>query len=162
MEFLKKVNQEIHPNIDIFNENQRDQLNFTYKSYLMNDTYWSATQVMNGLNETEKRKLSYHLEDLMIACSFNSNPCSAKDFEWYFDSVYGNCWMFNSGLNLNTSQNIPLLFSSFPGEEYGFQLSLYVNFYQNLASFNSYSIFSMLGGLGALIRIENKLNEKTL
>ena len=55
MEFLKKVNQELHPNIDIFNEDQMSYLNYSYKFYLMNDTYWMATKMMNFLNEKEKR-----------------------------------------------------------------------------------------------------------
>jgi len=150
MEFIKKVNKELYPNIDIFNENQMNQLNFTYKSVLINVIYRQAKAKMNKLNETEKRKLSHSLDDIMSDCSFNIQPCSANDFKWFFEPFYGNCWIFNSGLNESSGKKAPLLFSSFPGEIYGFQIKLYVNFYKNLSIFNSY-----FGGLGVLIRIDN-------
>ena len=40
---------------------------------------------MNELNETEKRKLSHSLDDMMSTCLFNQQPCAVDDFTWYFD-----------------------------------------------------------------------------
>ena len=86
MEFLKEISQELYPNIDIFNENQMNQLNFTFKSTSINVIYRQALAKMNKLNETEKRKLSHSLDDIMPDCYFNIQRCSANDFKWYFAS----------------------------------------------------------------------------
>lgn len=51
------------------------------------------------LNDTEKKKLGYPFEDMLIDCKFEANTCSASEFEWYYDYNYGNCYRFNSGLS---------------------------------------------------------------
>ena len=144
VEFLKQINKDLYPNIDIFNESQMIKLNFSLKNELINGIKNSARYKMNSLNETEQKQLSHSLKDMMPSCYFNQEECSAKHFDWYFDPYYGNCWTFNSG------QKGPLVNNSFPGEFYGFRMDLYVNFFDKLNSINSYS-----GGLGALIRIGN-------
>jgi hypothetical protein len=152
-EFIKKVNKDSgeFSEIDIFNETQMDNFNFSYKySSIYPSIYRQALTKMNKLNETEKRKLSHSLANIMPDCTFNIQSCSANDFKWFFDLAYGNCWIFNSGINESTLDKVPLFFNSFPGETYGFQVKLYVNFYKNLSIFNSIS-----GGRGALVRIDN-------
>ncbi len=72
------------------------------------------------------------------------------DLAFIFDPWYGNCWTFNSGLNSTSCQRVPIALSSLPAEVYGLQMSFYVNYYRNLSQINT-----ILGGLGALIRIEN-------
>jgi hypothetical protein len=62
----------------------------------------------------------------------------------------GNCWIFNSGHN-QTDQRVPLSSNSFPGVISGLQTAFYVNFCENLTTFNSFSG----GGLGALVKIDN-------
>jgi hypothetical protein len=49
------------------------------------------------LNDTEKKKLGYPFEDMLIDCKFEASTCSASEFEWYYDYNYGNCYRFNSG-----------------------------------------------------------------
>jgi hypothetical protein len=150
VEFLKQINQDITLAIDIFDESSLSHSNFTNKMSLLANVYYRAIFKMNSLNETEKRKLSHPLEDLIQNCYFNAQPCSASDFAWYFDPFYGNCWMFNSGRNAE-GKKIPLNFVSFSGEFYGLNIFFYVNFYKNLTTLNSYNG----GGLGALVRIDN-------
>jgi hypothetical protein len=149
VEFLRKVNREFNRTMDIFDE-KNNELKTLDKVNLIANIYYRAIFKMNSLNETEKRKLSRPLEDLIQNCYFNAQPCSASDFAWYFDPFYGNCWMFNSGRNAE-GKRVPLSFNSFPGEFYGLNLIFYVNFHKNLATINSYNG----GGLGALIRIDN-------
>jgi hypothetical protein len=150
VEFLRTINQEYDQSVDIFDENQTNQLNVSFKSELIINVYYRAIFKMNSLNETEKRKFSRPLEDLIQNCYFNAQPCSASDFAWYFDPFYGNCWMFNSGRN-KSGHEVNLGYNNFPGEFYGFSVIFYVNFHKNLATLNSYNG----GGLGALIRIDN-------
>ena len=109
---------------------------------------------MSGLNETEKKKLSRPIEEILVPpfCSFNIQKCTFDDFSWYFDAWYGNCWIFNSGYN-RTGHKVPLVTNSQPGEAYGLQMSLYVNYYDNLSIFNSNPFYG--GGLGAVLRKDN-------
>jgi hypothetical protein len=53
------------------------------------------------LNNNQKKKLSFQLEEMLIICQFSNSDCTAQDFEWYYDYLYGNCYKFNSGKNLN-------------------------------------------------------------
>ncbi len=142
LEFLKQINQEFYPYIDIFDDEQMSQLDFESKYRLIGNFNYLAVNKMNSLNETAKRRLSHSLEDMMPTCSFNMQQCLlAKDFSWYFDPFYGNCWIFNLG---NQRSN------SVPGVAYGLRMSFYVNFNQKLTTINSNG-----GGLGALLRIDN-------
>jgi hypothetical protein len=150
VEFLKKINQQFTNAIDIFNEVEMSKLDFETKSNLLLNIHWLGIYQMNGLNETEKRKLSHPLEDILISCYFNTQSCDVNDFTWYFDPHFGNCWIYNSGQN-RTGQRVPLSSNSFPGVIFGLQTGFYVNFYENLTTFNSFTG----GGLGVLVRIDN-------
>ena len=134
--FLKQINSDFIPSIDIFDETQMNQLDFPTKSYMINYINTLASNKMNSLNETEKRKLSRPLEDILASCSFNQQTCSFNDFSWYFDPWLGNCWQFNTGLNVSTNEKINLRSNSAQGFIYGLQLIFYVNFNENLTLFN--------------------------
>jgi amiloride-sensitive sodium channel subunit beta len=36
---------------------------------------------------------------MFIFCKFNTKPCIQKDFKWYFDFDYGNCYKYNFDIN---------------------------------------------------------------
>jgi hypothetical protein len=148
-EFLRQLNREFYPDFDVFNSEQMSQLTYKEKYGLIGKFKLMAVYKMNGLNETEKRKLAHPLEEILFSCSFNFLHCEANDFTWVFDPWYGNCWIYNSGFN-RTGQKVPFISSSLPGLTYGFQMSVYVNFYKNLTLINSYA-----GSVGALVRFEN-------
>jgi hypothetical protein len=148
-EFLRQLNREFYPDFDVFNSEQMSQLTYKEKYGLIGKLKLMAVYKMNGLNETEKRKLAHPLEEILFSCSFNFLHCEANDFTWVFDPWYGNCWIYNSGFN-RTGQKVPFISSSLPGLTYGFQMSVYVNFYKNLTLINSYA-----GSVGALVRTEN-------
>lgn len=42
------------------------------------------------------------LDQMLITCQFDDEPCSPSDFYWFHDYDYGNCYTFNSG---NSDQN---------------------------------------------------------
>ena len=142
--FLKQINRDSYPYFDIFDETQMNQLDFQTKWNMIKAISFMAKYKMNDLNEIEKRKLSRPLEDILLICEFAGRSCSAKNFSWYFDPWYGNCWQFNTGLNET------LKYVSYPGAIFSFNMYFYVNFNENLATFNSY-----MSALGALIRIDN-------
>ena len=97
--------------------------------------------------------LSHSWQDILLSCRFNYLTCTADDFVWYFDEAYGNCVKFNSGFNSSTNEAVALKRSFLAGSNYGLQLELYVNYYENLTEFNSIN-----GGLGVIIRVDNAPN----
>ena len=90
------------------------------------------------LNATEQQLLSHSLSDILLSCTFNNLPCYPTDFVWYLDRNWGNCWAFNSGYNAS-GQTVDLLTSIRAGADYGLQMVLYSNFYENLTSINPYN-----------------------
>ena len=145
IEFITSVNRQFNPDYDIFNETQMNELNLNDKANMINDIYTLARFEMNGLNESEKRKLSHSLENVMQKCLFNFKKCSMNDFKWIFDPWYGNCWQFNA------KNETPMKYSSLPGENFGLKMGFYVNMYENLTRIN-HNVDSVRG---ALIRIDN-------
>ena len=105
--------------------------------------------LISNLSDMDKKRLGHSLEDILIGCNFNFKPCSATDFVWQFDYNFGNCYIFNGGLN-STGHSVNLFKSHLAGVSYGLKLELYVNFNANLTMINSFG-----GGRGALIRIDN-------
>ena len=104
---------------------------------------------LSGSSQYEKMKVSHNLQDIVLSCMFNFVSCDLNQFKWEFDPFYGNCWSFNSGFN-SSGGTVDLKTSSVPGNGFGLQLELYLNYYENLTYFNS-----IAGGRGAIIRIDN-------
>ena len=123
-------------------------LNYSVKSNAINVVYNAAIAKMLGKNFTldEQKSLGHSLDDILYQCTFNNQPCSSADFIWKFDRYYGNCFVFNSGLN-QTGQNKGLKKSLLAGSSYGLSVSFYVGFNKNLTLFNS--VF----GIGGFVKV---------
>jgi len=50
-----------------------------------------------NLSIEQKKRLGHDIQDILINCIFNNEPCSSNDFTWSYDQSYGNCYTFNSG-----------------------------------------------------------------
>ena len=88
----------------------------TSSRYIKNYTYYQSDE--------QKKYLYKVLSDMFIFCKFNSFPCDAKDFEWYYNFDYGNCYKFNSNSsNLN--------YVGKKGMQSSLQLELAVGNYKN-------------------------------
>ena len=74
-------------------------------------------QIQNMPDE-KKKKFSHDLNDTLLSCLFSYQPCNSDDFEWKWDSNYGNCFVFNSGFN-SSGQKVELRKSSIGGNIYG-------------------------------------------
>jgi hypothetical protein len=94
----------------------------------------------------ERKAISHDLDDILVDCSFNREECNASDFTWSYDERYGNCYTFNSNFASDGSQ-VDLKKTSISGSDFGLQLSLYVNIYEELMEYVNNS--------GAIIRIGN-------
>ena len=107
--------------------------------------YIFERNLFGALIETEtefiRKKFSHEFSDVLLSCKFNYEECGAENFTTEFDPYYGNCYSFN------TDQ---LRKSNFEGSVFGLTIELYLNFYEKLSHYNS-----ILGGLGAIVRIEN-------
>lgn len=70
----------------------------------------------NSLNETERQKMGFQLDELIIKCSFQNRDCDLEhDFRWLYNWNYGNCWIYNynngiqmKGANADNSFKIEL------------------------------------------------------
>jgi hypothetical protein len=109
-------------------ENDSNQSNFSSTREKL-DVLFSRVQTALFLankpeyGDENRKLLGFRLEDMLLFCHFNQKDCSSKDFSWYFSYEYGNCFQFNSGLNL-AGYSIPLKNSTKPGLDYGFFLIL--------------------------------------
>ena len=128
------------------------------KDYQLTKTTCLLTKNNKATGNDEKRKkLGHSLEDILFSCTFNNQDCGVDDFIWKFDRYYGNCFVFNSGMN-SSGGRVELKKSLIAGSTYGLQLEYYVGFHENLTLFNS------IAGKGGYVRIENSsfLNDDSL
>ena len=93
-----------------------------------------AISIVNGnkFNDSDRKQLGHSFDNLLFSCYFGDKMCNASDFDWIYDSFYGNCFVFNS---FNSSSKLKK--SSISGYFYGLQLELYAGFHENLTLFNS-------------------------
>lgn len=53
---------------------------------------------MPNLTDRFRKSFGHSLDDMLLSCTYNMNDCTANDFEWYYDLIFGNCYKFNGGL----------------------------------------------------------------
>ena len=132
----------------MFDVNQTDNLTLNKINslfYNINENFINIDQLVG-----EKNKLSHSPDDIIFDCTFNKNKCNLNNFTWYYDKIFGICYVFNSGYN-STGHVIELESSYIEGIDYGLKFDLYIGFHENLTRFNSF----YENGLGAIIRIGN-------
>jgi len=71
---------------------------------------------------------NHSLTDSLIECQFDGNTkCfyhPNEAFSWYMDPMYGKCYIFNSGTNMNKNKSIDLFNNSLTGRISSFQMTL--------------------------------------
>jgi hypothetical protein len=71
-----------------------------------------------NMSKNELKKLGLSLNEMVIECHYNANDCDLNsDFEWFYNSFYGNCYKFNPNGRMISSK---------PGQFNGLQIELYV------------------------------------
>jgi hypothetical protein len=131
--------------IDSYVTNITNQYNITLDTF---STLKQYTDTVSSLVKSKLAKLSqsdtfdsfqagYKLENMLISCFYDQNPCSQADFYYQNDFNYGDCFSFNLGLINNAgyskTTNSLLKKSSFPSETNALQLELYVGSPENQA-----------------------------
>jgi hypothetical protein len=106
---------------------------------------------LNHPNYTDefRKDLGQKFEETIITCSYNQLDCM-NDWAWYFDSFYGSCYRFNTGKN-ELGQLVEDKRSNKGGKINGLQVSLYMDYFDGLNNYNSFSTI-----LGAHVYINNK------
>jgi hypothetical protein len=72
------------------------QPNFSdFKSKLSLHLLYSK-YLFSGIEMNEREKYSLSMKDSLDICFFDNQTCNFTDFEWFFNSKYGNCYKFNA------------------------------------------------------------------
>ena len=58
-----------------------------------------------SFGDENRKKLGFSLEDNLEFCqNLEDNTDCKQDLHWYWSFQYGNCWQYNSGLNINNEK----------------------------------------------------------
>jgi hypothetical protein len=164
LEFLRNMSESMKKtknDVNIFDKNEI--LNISYQTMRAKITvfYKRVISYVNSdsFSNENRKKLGHRLKDILHNCKFNTIPCDLDDFTWEFDPVYGNCYKFNSGFNLN-GENIDLKESTIAGPLNGLQFDLFVNVNEDIKEYyysflNNEINSNNFNALGAVIKIDN-------
>jgi len=68
---------------------------------------------VSSLPNEEKKKFGNQLNELMLSCRYNSILCGLKDFEWFYDFEFGNCYrLFKLSSKFSVPNMLDMNFSS--------------------------------------------------
>ena len=98
-DFLKQVIEENDYSVNIFNRTLMQSKNFTEREKDIYNLKYKASAIASNKNfSNDMRKLlGSSMKEFIEGCRFNTKECELeRDFEWRYDPIYGNCFMFNS------------------------------------------------------------------
>jgi amiloride-sensitive sodium channel subunit beta len=157
-DLIKEINDVNYPDKSIFNQTQMDELPNRDEYYI----FWDIWKIFMGkinsgtFSDLERNKLVHSFEDIFLDCIFNGQPCSPSDFTWQWNPFYGNCYVFNSGLNAS-GDTVSYKKSTLSDIQFGLMLSIYVGYNDKLNRFNTgwNNWFSFTNSYGLNVMIEN-------
>nr|H1AFJ6.1 RecName: Full=Amiloride-sensitive sodium channel subunit beta; AltName: Full=Beta-NaCH; AltName: Full=Epithelial Na(+) channel subunit beta; Short=Beta-ENaC; AltName: Full=Nonvoltage-gated sodium channel 1 subunit beta; AltName: Full=SCNEB [Neoceratodus forsteri]BAL46407.1 epithelial sodium channel subunit beta [Neoceratodus forsteri] len=106
------------------NTNGTDCFYKNFSSSLEAVKEWYTLQyidIISKLPLSQKVEMGYSGKDFILTCLFGGEACNYDNFTQFYHSSYGNCYVFNWGLDGN------VLIVSNPGVGFGLQLALDVN-----------------------------------
>ncbi|XP_023570113.1 amiloride-sensitive sodium channel subunit beta isoform X2 [Octodon degus] len=93
--------------------------NFTSATRAVTEWYvLQATNIFSQVPHQQLVEMGYPAEHMILACLFGTEPCSYRNFTSIFYPDYGNCYIFNWGME---EAALP---SANPGAEFGLKLIL--------------------------------------
>jgi hypothetical protein len=136
--FSTKYSESVWENVS--NKNEIKDLNSV--------TLYSLTQLevsSNAYSDKQRKRLGLGL-DQIFSCKFNYIDC-LNDLHWHWSVDFGNCWQFNSGLNL-TNQKISLKQSTNRGIYSYLSIEIFPLLYEN-------KYFTMSTSTGMVVFVHN-------
>ena len=122
-----------------------------------NSVYEMALINMN--NYSNKKKLGYELKEILIKCTFSYRNCGPDQFEYIYNSIYGNCYSFNTGKNSSTGESIPFKKAYFAGYLGGLTLELYAGLNDGIDKYFPYNgIVVFIGNNSYPIKYLNEIH----
>ena len=106
----------------------------TFKVAMMGP-FWEYMSIRYGLqlraknpevSDKQKRAFGHRFDDMFIICVFRALECDKQLFKWYYDTLNGNCYRFNSGISGVDGKKLKILSTTQPGNSEGLQLMMYV------------------------------------
>jgi hypothetical protein len=145
LEILEKVLDE-NQKLNIFDEEIYNKISYKETQKFITDTKLIAKVELlkMKLTDSQRQLLSFSMNQSLIGCNFNakSDYCTSNDFNWKYDDIYGNCFLFNAGLDQNGRFNGKFLESLIPGKPNGLQITMYLNIIEELKILSqSYGLF---------------------
>ena len=134
---------------DLFNLTVLTNMTLEERYRDSDNAIFRAGNAVTDFSVEDKKKLGHLIDDFLIECKFDDVFCNvSKDFVWFFDNIYGNCYKYNSGFNSN-GEPVELIKSSQPGKYYlGLKLVLFESMPEILERI-SYS------GIGFVVKVDN-------
>lgn len=120
--FLSLLSDEAKNNSDILDYACDKSINTFIQTNLM---------LPNDPFEMRLRDKLFSIDDMLLSCFYNQQPCTKADFKPYYSGAYGLCYTFNSGYDQNLKP-IAVHSSVKPGELNGLQVELFVGSPENL------------------------------
>ena len=99
----------------LFNE---DSLNTKNIDYYFVEAQENLKRIASNLNLDQQQIISFKLNETLISCNFNNQPCDASNFTKFFAYDYGSCFTYNGGENGN------ILSTSLTGSKNGLTLEI--------------------------------------
>ena len=138
IEFINKTFQNWNVTNKLFYqlyENPPSTITYTQMNLFISKLVILSNAQKKILTDEFRKSLGLTIEDMLVSCFFGTNTCFKEDFEWIFDSLGGNCYIFNKyGNRTVTKEGIlnGLILEIFVGKP----LSI-----QNLATGSGISVF---------------------
>lgn len=98
----------------------------------------------NVITDANRKLYGMIIEDMLISCYFNFQPCNQSDFTYFYHTYYGNCYTFNGNVNSTKSVNLN-------GQLYGLTLELYLG--------DPYYSWSPQSNQGLFLSIQNQTSQ---
>ena len=153
---------------EIFDPNFPNQnLTFMAKYYLKHN---ESKYLFQNVNMSKREEYTLSIRDSLKYCRFANSICNYTDFDWFFNSKYGNCYKFNGKglktINKNNQENglfIELLLRHPQKiDALGFGKGLYLSI--DSSNLDTYSDFENLieisAGVQTSIKLEKSLFQK--
>ena len=93
--FLAKNNISDPAALKFDTDSYATEVNQLLRSYNFVQLDAQVNALAPNVSDATRQSFGSNLTDLVLSCYFNSGPCALSDFEWFYDSTYGNCFKYN-------------------------------------------------------------------